>query len=176
MKWGQGLAWSAWLPGPAWRAEALNSSKPPQPHRWLQPFLFLDHPHLLQLCSPSQVMSGQADECKTAQNLLLHQLWFQGPVAILQPAGSALPVGSEGGRTRREKLPQVLFRLRANEPASPPRNRRKKQFILTNCESLQRGWPFLSKLVYHTEAYVLEQGGEGTSSQVIYASLTEGGD
>lgn len=75
-----------------------------------------------------------------------------------------------------EKPPQVLFRLRASEPASLPRNRRKKQSILTNGESLQWGWPFLSKLVYHTEAYVLEQRGEGTGSQVIYASLTEGDD
>jgi len=95
---------------------------------------------------------------------------------MLQPARSALLAGSGRGRTRGEKLPPVLFRLRANEPASPPHNRRKKQFILTNGESLQRGWPFLSKLVYHTEAYVLEQRGEGTSSQVIYASLTEGDD
>ena len=95
---------------------------------------------------------------------------------MLQPAGSALLAGSGGGRTRGEKLPQVLFRLRANEPASLSRNRRKKQSILTNGESLQWGWPFLSKLVYHTEAYVLEQRGEGTGSQVIYASLTEGDD
>lgn len=56
------------------------------------------------------------------------------------------------------------FRLRANEPASPPRSRRKKRFILTNSESLQQGWPFLSKLVYHTEAYVPEQGGYRQSS------------
>lgn len=102
---------------------------------------------------------------------MLHQLWFWEPVAMLQSAGSAVLAGSRGGRTRGEKPPQMPFRLRANEPASPPRNRRKKRFILTNSESLQRGWPFLSKLVYHTEAYMPERGGEGTGSQVIYASL-----
>lgn len=62
-----------------------------------------------------------------------------------------------------EKLPQVLLRLGANEPASPPHNKRKQQFILTNGEGLQRGRPLLSKLVYHTEAYTLEQRGEGTT-------------
>lgn len=99
---------------------------------------------------------------------------FGSLLPLLQPAGSGLleAWGQEVG----EKLPRVLFRLRENEPASPPQNRRKKQFILTNGGSLQRGWPFLSKLVYHSEAYVLEQRGEGTSSQVIYASLTEGDD
>lgn len=38
----------------------------------------------------------------------------------------------------------------SNKPASPPRRRRKKEFIVTNGESLQQGWPFLSKLVNHT--------------------------
>lgn len=68
----------------------------------------------------------------------------------------------------------MLLRLRSNEPASPPCNWRKKQFILTNSESLQQGWLLLSNPVYHTEAYVLEQRGEGTGSQMIYASLTQG--
>lgn len=61
----------------------------------------------------------------------------------------------EGG----EAASGAVLRLRATEPASPPRNRRKKQFILTNSESLQRGWPFLSKLVYHAEAHTLERRG-----------------
>lgn len=66
-------------------------------------------------------------------------------------AGSALLEGSGGRKSKEwEKLPQVLLRLRANKPASPPHSRRKKQFIVTNGESLQRGWPFLSKLVNHT--------------------------
>lgn len=66
-------------------------------------------------------------------------------------AGSALLEGSGGRKSKEwEKLPQVLLRLRANKPASPPRSRRKKQFIVTNGESLQPGWPFLSKLVNHT--------------------------
>lgn len=47
-------------------------------------------------------------------------------------------------------MPQVLFRLRVDKPASLPCSRRKKQFIVTNGESLQQGWPFLSKLVNHT--------------------------
>lgn len=101
---------------------------------------------------------------------------FGSLLLLLQPAGSALPEAWGQKEKGREKPPQVLFRFRVNEPASPPRNRRKKQFILTNGGSPQRGWPFLSKLVYHTEAYVLERRGEGTSSQVIYASLMEGDD
>ena len=48
------------LPGPAWRAEASNSSKPHEPHRKLQPFPLLDHPHLFQICSPSQVKQTNA--------------------------------------------------------------------------------------------------------------------
>lgn len=68
----------------------------------------------------------------------------------------------------------MLLRLGPNDPASPPRKSLEKQFILTNGESLQQGWPFLSKPVYHTEAYVLERRGEGTGSQTIYASLTKG--
>lgn len=91
-----------------------------------------------------------------------------------QQALLSLQARGEEEKQGGEKPPQVLFRLRANEPASPPRNRRKKQFVLTNGESLQRGWPFLSKLVYHTEPYMPARRGEGTSSQVIYASLTQG--
>lgn len=86
------------------------------------------------------------------------------------------PCRLRGRKNTGGEPPQVLFRLGANEPASPPRNGRKKQFILTNGESLQRGWPFLSKLVYHAAAYMLEQREEGTGSQAIYASLTEGDD
>lgn len=49
--------------------------------RLLLPFLLPEHQHLLQLCSPSQVMSGQAAECKSTQNSLLHQASFGEPVA-----------------------------------------------------------------------------------------------
>lgn len=131
-------------------AGALDSSKPHQLHRWLSPFLLPEHPHLLQPCSPSQVMSGQAAECKSTQNLLLHQASFGKPVASCSRLCSPCRLGGRKSKEG-EKPPQVLFRLRAKEPASPPRSRRKKQFIVTNGESLQRGWPFLSKLVNHTE-------------------------
>lgn len=137
------LTWAGEGPPHRW------CSKPHQPHRWLLPFLLPEQQHLLQLCSPSQVMSGQAAECKSTQNSLLHQASFGEPVASCSRLCSPCRLGRRKSKEG-EKLPQVLLRVRANKPASPPCSRRKKQFIVTNGESLQRGWPFLSKLVNHT--------------------------
>lgn len=82
--------------------------------------------------------------------MLLHQASFGELVASCSRLCSPCRLGGRKSKEG-EKQPQVLFGLRAKEPASPPRSRRKKQFIVTNGESLQQGWPFLSKLVNHTK-------------------------
>lgn len=84
--------------------------------------------------SSSRVISGQRDERSTAPNLLLHQA----------PSGRlCAPHRLGGGEERggRQKLPEVLLGLGANGPASPPRTRLEKRFLLTNGKSLQQGGP-----------------------------------
>lgn len=92
-----------------WRGAPTDSrgsgqqQSPPAP-QMAPTFPVPEHPHLLQLCSPSQVVSGQAAECKSTPNSLLHQASFGEPVASCSRLCSPCRLGGRKSKEGRRHL------------------------------------------------------------------------